>query len=299
MLVVMKAKPFSITIFLVIVLILPITIANAQEPTIFLNTSFEDEPSPQKCAWNGYTPKGFSGDIGDGETKDPDIAVMWVIDSNDDPALGRLPPSFIDGSKVIYGKVKPDPEWSTEDFLMHVMSETQDFYISWYQMFDPLPLGTSDWLPIFWDFVRKKDLTGTVTQYTVPAIKAILVGDSIEIVTDQDAHINLTGATTTPYTIKPLTWYKFEFWHRLNEVNGEVTFKINNETVFSFTGDTVPKTLDPNYVYTKIHGFEVGLQMPGLNTPNNYTYWLDKIITGNYVIPEFPTGLLLPIKLFF
>jgi len=266
----------------------------AEPDTIFIDTGFEDEPSPQQCFWDGYAPSGFGGDIGDGEFTDPDVAVMWVIDSDDDPYLGRLPPIFIDGSKCVWGKVKPDPVWSTECFLMNVIvDQTQALYISWYQAFNPIPTG-SDWLPIFWDFVRKVRVSdGQVVQYTVPVVKATLSNSQVSISASSDSNLGLSGASTTSYPLEALQWYNFEFWHLLDEIVGEITLKINNVTVFDFVGDTVAKTLDPNYVYTAIHGFEVGIQFPALTSSTNYTYWLDKIVVGDYIIPEFSLELIL------
>src|SRR3989304_9368506 len=113
-------------------------------------------------------------------------------------------------------------------------------------MFKQLPLGTSDWLPIFWDYVRKDSASdGQTVQFTVSVIKAILTGNQISISTDTDAHVDLTGASTTAFTIETDQWYHFEFWHLWDATEGKITFKINDVTVFDFTGDTVAKTLDP------------------------------------------------------
>lgn len=289
----MKAKLLAISVLLIFLLLSPIIGVYAQNIQ-YINTSFENEPSPQQCFWDGYTPSPFGGDIGDGEFTNPDVSTMWVIDSSDDPQLGRLPPSFVDGDKVVYGNVMPDPDWSTECFLLYVIVDTTEFfYISWYQAFDPLPSG-SDYLPIFWDYVRKVRVSdGQTIQYTVPVIRATLSGNAISIAAHGDANVDLTGASTTSFPIQASTWYKFEFWHIWDETAGEITFKIDDTTVFSFTGDTVAKTLDSETEYTPIHGFEVGMQYPALASSTVYSYWIDNIVAGNHIIPEFPTEFLL------
>jgi hypothetical protein len=257
------------------------------QTTVFVDTGFESEPSPQKCACCGaeaWSPQSFASDVGDGTWLDPVtgeniVAELYVIDVNDDPSLGRLPVSFIEGQKTMWGAVRPDPAWSTEDFLMHIHYDSPSVNVTWYEMFDPLPSGTSDWLPIFWDFVRKKDSTGQIVQYTISVVHLTLVGSGISVSPASDTNLDFTGATTQSFTFQPNTWYRFNFYHILDATNGRITVKINDVTIFDFTGNTVPKTgSEPDYTYTPLIGFEVGMQYPALSSENTYEFWLDDIL---------------------
>jgi hypothetical protein len=288
----MKTKTLAVSILLTFFLLSPITTTYAQTGTQYFESSFENESlsAPQRCGQGMYVPSGWTdADVGDGGSG----TEMWYIDESD----SRAPPAgFPDGSHGIYAIVTNDADWSTENFLMRIVPESFELSLTWYQMFEQLPSGTSDWLPIFWDYVRKVRVSdGTVVQFTVPFVKAILAGDQISISAATDSHVDLTGATTTPFTLDAMQWYKFEFWHLWNETDGKITFKINEQTVFDFTGDTVAKTLDQDTVFTTIRGFEVGMQFPILASSNNYTFWLDNIIAGYNVIPEFPAEMILPI----
>ena len=283
----MKAKLLAMSILLAFFLLSPITAAYAQTNTQYFESSFENEgvPAPQECGQGMYVPKNWTdADVGDGGIG----TEMWYINASD----SRAPPGgFPDGSHGIYGINTPDPDWSTENFLMQRLDdETPSLYVSWYQMFKQLPSGTDIWLPIFWDYVRKDNVSdGAILQYTFTIVRAILVENRITISVSPESHLNLTGASTTPFTIETMQWYHFEFWHLLNETAGEITFKINGLTVFNFTGDTVAKTLIQDIVFSAIQGFEVGMQKPAIVTSNTYNFWLDNVVAEFQVIPGLPT----------
>lgn len=239
--------------------------------TIFVNNDFEAEISPFRYEANVSAPAGFFGDIGDGETVDPDVAQVWCIDASDNPALGRLPPSFINGNKCIWGSLHPYTI-STEAFLMHIHYDTTTVRVTWYQMFKNFPTG-GDWLPIFWNFVRKVDSTGVI-QYTVPTIQLILSSGGLGVSEASDTNLNLSGATNTIPPLQTLKWYKFEVEY-VYATAGRYELKIDDVTRFLFLGNTVATTgAEPTVWYTTLIGFEVGMQRNG---DGNYEYWLDAV----------------------
>ena len=144
--------------------------------TIIHDTSFEAEPAPIRYEFDGPMPPGLQPDVGDGESGDPDIVEMWCINKNDNPSLNRLPPYFVAGDQCIWGKIKPDPDWSTECFLMKVIVDpgANSLYVSWDQCFkNPVTEGGT-YLPIFWNFVRKMQ-GEVVLMYTQAMISMVII----------------------------------------------------------------------------------------------------------------------------
>lgn len=278
----MKAKLLAISILLAFFLLLPITSLRAQTNTNYFKSSFENEvfSAPRECGQGMYVPVNWTdADVGDGGIG----TEMWYINESD----SRAPPGgFPDGSNGIYGINTPDPDWSTENFLLKRLDDvTPSLYVSWDQMFQELPSGKDIWLPIFWDFVRKDSVSdGKIVQFTVSVVRAILVENQITISVDSDSNLNLTGASTTPFPIEAMQWYHFEFWHLLNDTTGEIKFKINGFTVFNYTGDATAKTLSPDTVFSAIQGFEVGMQKPAI-VSSTYHFWLDNVVAEFQIVP--------------
>lgn len=280
----MRPNLIAILILLTFFLLSLVTTAFAQTNTQYFESSFENEvlPAPLECGQGMYVPVNWTdADVGDGGIG----TEMWYINASDSRAPSG---GFPDGSHGIYGINTPDPDWSTENFLMQRLDDASpSLYVSWYQMFKELPSGKDIWLPIFWDYVRKDNVSnGQIIQYTVATIRVILVENQTTIAVSPDTHLNLTGALITPFALKPMQWYHFEFWHMSNETAGEITFKINDLTVFNFTGDTAAKTLSQDTVFSAIQGFEVGMQKPAIVSSNTYNFWLDNVVAKFEVMPE-------------
>src|SRR4030042_4064047 len=70
-----------LALLVVTVAFLPFSLPFQVTPTVYVDTSFENITTPQQITWNGYSPPGFGGDIGDGEFSNPNVAVMWVVGS--------------------------------------------------------------------------------------------------------------------------------------------------------------------------------------------------------------------------
>ena len=273
-----------LALLVVTVVFLPFSLPFQVTPTVYVDTSFENITTPQQITWNGYSPPGFGGDIGDGEFSNPNVAVMWVVGSGD----SRAPPAFVDGTKAVWGRVEPDAAWSTEDFLMHIHYATPSVYVRWYQMFKNFP--TSEYLPIFWNFVRKLDSSGTVIQYTIPTFQIILSGNKLTVSPASDTNLNTAGATSNFPTMQTNTWYKIEVIYTYHATAGSYQIKINNQLAYSFTGKTAATTgQEPAYSYTELIGFEVGMQYPAIASSTSFEYWLDGIYASNEAAEPSPT----------
>ena len=256
------------------------------EPTLppsgenFLDYGFEDVTTPLQLTYNsqyGGVPD-FYNDIGDGGE---DAAVMWVIGSDDNPALNRLPPmGFVQGSKCIWGRLQPNPSWSTENFLMHVHYDLNSMHVKWNQAFRE-NVASGDELNLFWTFVRKADdATGDIVQYTIPTFVFYRVGNTLRVRSEADTGLTYAGAYTNYPTVTTLQWHTFEVYQTLHSTNGKLTIWMDGSIIFDFTGNTIPTSPTPGTHYTNFMGFEVGMQSWFCNAPS-YEFWLDSIVFGD------------------
>lgn len=142
-----------VVVLLIFFFMSPVIHARSETNVVYIDTGFESDLSPQRCTFDGYTPKGFhQSDVGDGGSE------VWVIDKNDNPSLNRLPPmGFVEGSKCIYCIDYVTPSTHPYNFLMMVPVVTKSLYVRWYEAFDAASLNASA-IPIFWSFTSKSRL---------------------------------------------------------------------------------------------------------------------------------------------
>ena len=239
---------------------------------VLVHQDFETLTTPLKNTPNGFIPP-FAGDIGDGEATNPNVAQQWVIDKNDNPSLGRLPPmGFIQGNKCVWGRLEPDPAWSTECFLMKTPEGAMKLYVKWQQAFRWLKLAP---VPIFWNYNRRVNNSTGETQYTMPMAMIWLGNGSLSASAESDSGLNFDGATIYPHQVKALTWHTFEFYYEYGNP-GKWWLKLDGALVIEYVGKTMSSM--PGYTYDNtIQGFEVGMQSTWLNAGDYREYWMDII----------------------